>query len=78
VDLTCQELVELVSDYLEGALPASERERFEAHVAACAGCEVYVEQIRTTVDLTRRTRDLEERPEIVGLLEAFRGYRRRV
>ena len=77
-DLTCRELVELVTDYLEGALPARERERFEAHMAACEGCDRYVEQIGAAVELTRRTRALEERPEIAALLEAFRGYRPRM
>ena len=41
-ELTCRELVELVTDYHEGALSAGERERFEAHMAACEGCSVYV------------------------------------
>ena len=76
-DLTCRELVELVTDYLDGALPDAERARFETHMAACAGCDFYVEQIRTTVALTRDTRALEERPEISALLTAFRDYRRR-
>ncbi len=47
--LTCQELVELVTDYLEGALPAADRERFEDHVAACDSCPVYIEQIQQTI-----------------------------
>jgi anti-sigma factor RsiW len=76
-DLTCRELVELVTDYLGGALPDAERTRFETHMAACAGCDRYVEQIRTTVALTRETRALEERPEISALLTAFRDHRRR-
>ena len=74
--LTCRELVELVTDYLDGALPASERDNFEAHVAECPGCEVYIEQIRSAVELTRRTRELEQRPEITALLHAFRDYGR--
>ena len=49
-DLTCQELVELVTDYLDGALPEAEHTRFEAHVSACEGCELYVEQIRMTIE----------------------------
>ena len=76
-DLTCRELVELVTEYLDGALSPSERERFEAHLALCEGCELYVDQIRTTVDLVGESRALEERPEVAALLEAFRGYRRR-
>jgi anti-sigma factor RsiW len=73
-DLTCRELVELVTDYFEGALPAAERARFEAHVAACEGCDRYLAQARATVALTRRTRTLQERPEIASLLEAFRSF----
>ena len=77
-ELTCRELVELVTDYHEGALSAGERERFEAHMAACEGCSVYVEQIRTTIELTGHARALEQRPEITALLTMFRDYRRTV
>ena len=75
-DLTCQELVELVTDYLDGAQPEAEHTRFDAHVSACEGRELYVEQMRTTVTLTQRARDLEERPDVSALLRAFRDYRR--
>jgi anti-sigma factor RsiW len=47
--LTCRELVELVTDYLEGAMPAGERARVERHLAACDGCTAYVEQMRLTL-----------------------------
>jgi anti-sigma factor RsiW len=76
-DLTCRELVELVTDYLEGVLPDAERVRFETHMVDCEGCDRYVEQIRTTVALTREAQALEDRPEITALLGAFRDYRRR-
>jgi anti-sigma factor RsiW len=76
-DLNCRELVELVTDYLEGTLPEHEHARFDAHMFACDGCERYVEQIRTTMALTQRTRALEQRPEMTALLEAFRGYQSR-
>ena len=75
-DLACRELVELVTDYLENALPAIERERFEAHLAECDACEAYVEQVRATIRLAGRAAALEERPETAALLELFRGYRR--
>ena len=75
-DLTCQELVELVTDYLDGALPEAEHTRFEAHVSACEGCELYVEQIRTTVALTRDARAVEDHPHVPALLSAFRDYHR--
>jgi anti-sigma factor RsiW len=74
--LTCQELVELVTDYLEGALPRDARERFEAHLAACDGCDAYLDQMRTTIMLVGRLRpeELDPRAEAV-LLDAFRDWR---
>jgi anti-sigma factor RsiW len=54
--MTCQELVELVTDYLEGALSPDDAARFEAHVAACVGCEIYVAQIRMTIAVMRAGR----------------------
>jgi anti-sigma factor RsiW len=75
--MSCQELVELVTDYLEGALEESERARFEAHLEECDGCRAYLAQMRTTVRLVRDAARLEEQPEIAGLLAAFRDYRRR-
>ena len=76
-ELTCQELVELVTDYLEGALAPAERARFDAHLAGCPGCTRYVEQIRATITVAGRTRELEDRPEMAQLLAAFRDWRRR-
>ena len=73
---TCRELVELVTDHLEGALPERERVRFEAHVAACEGCDAHVEQVRRAIELTGRTRALEQGPEIAALRSMFREYRR--
>ncbi len=49
-NLTCQELVELVTGYLEGAMSAPERARFEAHLAVCPGCRNYLEQMQRTID----------------------------
>ena len=51
---TCQELVELVTDYLEQALPADVRARFEAHPAVCNGCDTYLEQMRQTISAVGR------------------------
>jgi anti-sigma factor RsiW len=75
-DLSCQELVELVTDYFEDALAPTERARFDAHVAECPGCELYVEQMRTTITLAGASAGLESRPEVSGLLEAFRDWKR--
>lgn len=48
-EMTCQELVELVTEYLEGALAPSDRLRFDAHLRTCPGCTAYIEQMRTTI-----------------------------
>ena len=47
--IACQELVELVTDYLEGRLSAADRERFDAHIAGCDACTAYLEQMRLTL-----------------------------
>jgi len=47
--MSCQELVEVVTDYLEGRLPDATRERLEEHLAACDGCTAYIEQMRLTL-----------------------------
>jgi anti-sigma factor RsiW len=75
-DLSCQELVELVTDYLEGALAPREHARFEAHLAECTGCARYVEQMRAAIAVSGATRELEQRPEVAELLAAFRGWHR--
>jgi anti-sigma factor RsiW len=49
--LTCQELVELITAYLEGSLSPAERARFEAHLAGCEGCTNYLDQMRKTIAL---------------------------
>jgi anti-sigma factor RsiW len=73
-ELTCREIVELVTAYLEDALQPADRERFEEHLVFCDGCGNYLEQMRQTVRLSGRVEaelpgELEER-----LLEAFRGW----
>ncbi len=50
--LSCQELVELVTDYLEGALSPADLRRFEDHIAGCDGCTEYLAQFRRTIELT--------------------------
>jgi anti-sigma factor RsiW len=72
--MTCQELVELVTDYLEGALPREDAARFEAHVAACPGCEVYLEQMRSTIAVTGASGDGVEPAAVSPLLDAFRHW----
>ena len=48
-NMACQELVELLTAYLEGYLATAERTRFEEHLATCAGCRLYLEQMRVTL-----------------------------
>ncbi|MEA2166974.1 MAG: hypothetical protein QOF76_274 [Solirubrobacteraceae bacterium] len=74
--LVCQEFVELVTDYLEGALSRSDSKRFEKHFAACDGCTAYLEQFRATV-LTLGELPPEPADDHVRehLLQAFRDVR---
>jgi len=53
-ELVCQQAVELVTDYLEGAMPRRDRRRFERHLAGCPNCTEYLAQIRATVRVTGR------------------------
>jgi anti-sigma factor RsiW len=74
--LSCQELVELVTAYLEGALAAPDRARFEGHLATCGTCRLYVEQMRTTIRLVGRVTVDDLSPEAErDLLAAFRSWR---
>ena len=73
--MTCTELVELVTAYFDGTLPAEDRDVFEAHLAHCADCALYLAQMRMTLQLERKAEPLEERPEVAGLLAGFRDWR---
>jgi len=75
-DLTCAELVEFVSDYIEGALASHNRMRFEEHLTICSGCANYLDQMRTTIALTGVLRVDDLSPEArADLVDAFRGWR---
>jgi len=77
-DLPCQELVELVTDYLEGRLPPLQQLRFETHLAQCRGCRTYVEQMRQTIRaLGRLTEESIEDEAKERLLKVFRDWKRR-
>jgi anti-sigma factor RsiW len=74
--MTCREFVELVTDYLEGRLPRAERERFEAHVAICPGCQAYIAQMEATLRaLGRIPEDSLSPAASEELLHAFRGWK---
>jgi predicted anti-sigma-YlaC factor YlaD len=75
-ELTCKELVEVVTDYLEGRLPPAERVRFEEHVAFCSWCRTYLDQMREAVRVTGTLREEDLSPEARdGLLRAFRDWK---
>lgn len=75
-ELTCQELVELVTEYLEGSLPAAPRARFEAHLAECPHCRIYLEQMRETVRLLGRLTEETIPPAAKQeLLQLFRSWK---
>ena len=76
-DLPCQELVELVTDYLEDWLSARERQRFEAHLRICPGCRTYLEQMRQTLRALGHLPAESIEPEsIERMLQVFRGFKR--
>jgi anti-sigma factor RsiW len=76
-DVTCRELVELVTDYLEERLPASDRARFELHLAYCEPCRTYLRQMRQVLESAGRLGEESLAPEARdALLAAFRGWKR--
>ena len=75
-DLTCRELVELVTDFLEGALTPEERVRFEQHLVFCPGCADHLEQMRQTIRLVGELHEEQISPEAQSaLLAAFHTWR---
>ncbi len=75
--MSCQELVELVTAYLEGALAPEDRERFDAHLHLCPPCVEYLAQFERTVQAVGlASGELERTPAMAGLLHAFRDWRR--
>lgn len=74
-DVACREMVELITDYLEGGLPRSERRRFKRHLDACEGCTAYVKQMRQTIDLVGRIEPAELTPAARdAMLHTFRDW----
>ena len=74
--LTCKEFVELVTEYLEGALSPEDHLRFEEHLALCEGCTIYLEQIKQTIATAGVLREESLKPEAQEhLLEVFRNWR---
>ena len=76
-DLACQELVEIITEYLEGTLSDAERERFESHLEICEGCRRYLDQMRTTIRVIGRLTEEDRDPAAKDqLLQLFREWNR--
>jgi anti-sigma factor RsiW len=75
--LTCRELVEIVTDYFDDALSASDRSRFEEHVMSCPPCRAHLEQMQETMRTLGRIPEEEVSPEAEGaLVAALRRWKR--
>lgn len=76
-DMSCRDLVELVTEYLERTLPAPDRARFEEHLATCPPCEAYLEQMRQTIHAVGRLpREAISEDAMRGLLNVFRNWKK--
>ena len=74
-EMPCQELVELITDYLEDRLSLVDQSRFEAHLADCEACRTYLEQFRQTIRALGRLPEESLSSEARNaLLDAFRGW----
>jgi predicted anti-sigma-YlaC factor YlaD len=76
-EITCHELVELVTDYLEEAMAPAERARLELHLARCRPCRHYLDLMRKTIDVVGEIPEESVTPEArEDLLEVFRAWKR--
>jgi predicted anti-sigma-YlaC factor YlaD len=74
-ELNCQEVVELVTDYLEQALLPEKQAQFEDHIETCPGCDIYLEQVQQTIMMLRKLSEQQTFPETKqDLLEVFRNW----
>jgi anti-sigma factor RsiW len=75
-ELACQQVVELVTDYLEGALPPAQRRRFEFHLSGCPHCTEYLAQIRETIRLAGRVTPDDLTPQMrTDFSDLYRRWR---
>lgn len=77
-EMTCRELVELVTDYLEATMPGADRHRFEEHLGQCPPCRAYLDQMRQTITaLGKLPRESISDDAKRGLLDVFRDWKKR-
>jgi anti-sigma factor RsiW len=75
-EMSCKELVEVVTEYVEGTMPAADRRRFDAHLQECPYCVNYLEQMRATIETLGRLSEDTLPPDARDeMLAAFRGWR---
>lgn len=75
-EMSCKDLVEVITDYLEGTLPSADRGRFEQHLGECEGCVNYLEQMKVSVQVLGRLSEESIPPGArEELLEAFRNWK---
>jgi predicted anti-sigma-YlaC factor YlaD len=75
-ELICRELVEVVTDYLEGRMPAERRLLFEEHVAFCSWCQTYLDQMQDTIRATGELKEDDLSPETRdAFLDVFRTWK---
>jgi anti-sigma factor RsiW len=75
-EMPCQEIVEVITEYLEGTLPEPDRARFEAHLATCGPCAQYLEQMRITIAALRGLEEeipVEDREQLLTLFRDWKG-----
>jgi anti-sigma factor RsiW len=77
VALTCQEVVELITEYMHGELNVADQVSFEQHLHACTWCMTYLEQMRSTQQLTAATRGPDVVADREALLELYRNWQRK-
>ena len=77
-EFSCQEMIEVVTNYLDDALPPDEQQRFERHLSYCAGCNTYVDQIRETIRQTAMVPREESLPPALReeIVAQFRTWKR--
>ena len=77
-EFSCQEMIEVVTNYLDDALPPDEQQRFERHLSYCAGCDTYLDQMRETIRQTRVVPREESLPPALRerIVAQFRTWKR--
>ena len=77
-EFSCQEMIEVVTNYLDGALDTDEQQRFERHLSRCAGCNTYLDQMRETIRQTSMVPREESLPPALReeIVAQFRNWKR--